>query len=301
MSAYLGEILALISALAFALFNVTIAKTRGSGGDKGVLFSVIVTIGFSLAVFLALEAGRVEVAATRDTAVALALFAAAGVSAMAFGRSLVFSSVRRLGPTRASAVKRLNPFFSVILAALILSEPVTGTDLAGLAVIAAAFAVLVADSMRRANRAADTVGLVSYGIGAAAALAYAVAYVFRAAGLDLMAAPALGTFVSAVAGFVAFAVLAVFSASYRPMFRGVFGNIDGPVVAAAILVSVGQILMFAAFAYAPVSTVVMISSLEIFFSVFLSWLVFGTEKRPGAPVLVAAALAVAGVLLVAAG
>lgn len=301
MSGYLGELLALASALAFALFNVTIAKTKGSGGDKGVLFSVIVTIGFSLVVFLALEAGRVDVAATRETAAALALFAAAGVSAMAFGRSLVFSSVRRLGPTRASAVKRLNPFFSVILAALILSEPVTGPDLAGLAVIAAAFTVLVADSMRRANRAADTVGLMSYGIGAGAALAYAVAYVLRAAGLDLMAAPALGTFVSAVAGFAAFACLAVFSISYRPMFRGVFRNIDGPVLAAAFLVSVGQILMFAAFAYAPVSTVVMISSLEIFFSVFLSWLVFGTERRPGAPVLIAAALAVAGVLLVAAG
>jgi len=115
MSGYTGELLALLSALCFALFNVTISRTKSSGGDKGVLFSVIVTIGFSFAIFLVLEAGRITLEPTRDTATGLALFAFAGVSAMAFGRTLVFSSIRKLGPTRASAVKRLNPFFSVLL------------------------------------------------------------------------------------------------------------------------------------------------------------------------------------------
>lgn len=298
---FLGEILALLSALAFALFNVTVSATSRSRGDKGVLFSVIVTIAFSAVVFLVLEAGRTPLPATADTWMGLAFFAGAGVSAMAFGRSLVFTSIRRLGPTRASAVKRLNPFFSVVLAALILAEPVTTLDGWGLLAIACAFAILVADSMRRANRAQATVTPLAYGIGAAAAFAYAVAYVGRKAGLDLVDAPALGTLVSAIAGFAAFSVLAIVSSTYRAMFRGVFRNIDRPVVLSALLVSVGQILMFAALAHASVTTVVMISSLEIFFSVFLSWLVFGTERRPSGPVFLAAALAFAGVLLVAAG
>lgn len=298
---YLGEFFALMSAVAFALFNVTIAATKGSRGDKGVLFSVIVTIAFSFGLFLLLEAGRVPLTADRDTLLGLGFFAFAGVSAMAFGRSLVFSSIRRLGPTRASAVKRLNPFFSVALAALILSEPVTALDGWGLVAIAVAFTVLVADSLRHANRAASTVGPLAYGIGAAAAFAYAVAYIGRKAGLEVLDAPALGTFVSAVSGFLAFGCLAIVSPVYRTMFRGVFRNIDRPVFAAALLVSIGQILMFAALAYAPVTTVVMISSLEIFFSIFLSWIVFGTERRPGVPVLVSAAFAVLGVVLVALG
>ena len=301
MSAYTGEILALLSALSFALFNVTIVATKGSRGDKGVLFSVLVTIGFSFAVFLVLEAGRIGIAPDRDTLLGLAYFAFAGVSAMAVGRTLVFASVRRLGPTRASAVKRLNPFFSVLLAALILSEPVTRFDLAGLAAIALAFAILIATSLRGAGEAAEGIGPVAYGIGAVAAFAYAVSYIGRKAGLEILDAPALGTFVSAVAGFAAFAILAVFSARYRPMFREVFSNIDRPIVIAAFLVSIGQILMFAALAFSPVSTVVMISSLEIFLTIFLSWIVFGTERRPGAAVLLSAALAIAGVVLVAAG
>lgn len=300
MSAYTGEILALFSALSFALFNVTISRTRRSGGDKGVLFSVIVTILFSGALFVLLEAGRVPLSGEEGIAAGLFWFAFAGVSAMAFGRTLVFSSIRRLGATRASAVKRLNPFFSVLLAALILSEPVTGPDLAGLGAIAVAFLILVRGSLRHAARAPEA-GPLAYGIGAAAAFAYAVAYVGRKLGLAEMPAPALGTFVSALAGFATFAVLAVFSRAYRPMFRGVFRNVDRPILLSALFVSVGQVLMFAALAYAPVSTVVMISSLEIFFSIFLSWLVFRTETRPDGAVLVSASLAVCGVLLVASG
>ncbi len=58
-------------------------------------------------------------------------------------------------------------------------------------------------------------------------------------------------------------------------------------------------MMFAALAYEKVSTVVMISSLEVFFSIFLSTVIFRIEKRPRALVFLAAALAIVGVLLIA--
>ena len=299
MPGYLGETLAALSALCFAMLNIVIAGPAGSRGDKGVLFSVIVTIGFSFALFLALEAGRINISATRDTAKGIGSFAFAGIAAMVFGRTLVFDSIRRLGATRASAVKRLNPFFSVLLAAIFLSEPVTLFDLAGLIVIALAFTLLIQDSFRKSRDGNDTAAPMAYLIGTGAALAYAVSYIGRKAGLNFMDAPALGTFISALSGFLGFVVLATFSENYRPMFRNLFQNIDRHVMAAAVLVSLGQVLMFAALAHEKVSTVVMISSLEIFFSIFLSTLVFRIEKRPRPVILVAAALAIIGVALVA--
>lgn len=299
MPGYLGETLAALSALCFAMLNIVITGTAGSRGDKGVLFSVIVTIGFSFALFLALEAGRINISTTRDTAKGIGSFAFAGIAAMVFGRTLVFDSIRRLGATRASAVKRLNPFFSVLLAAIFLSESVTPFDLAGLIVIALAFTLLIQDSFRKSRDGNDTAPPMAYLIGAGAALAYAVSYIGRKAGLNFMDAPALGTFISALSGFLGFVVLAIFSENYRPMFRNLFKNIDRHVMAAAVLVSLGQILMFAALAHEKVSTVVMISSLEIFFSIFLSTVVFRIEKRPRPVILVAAALAIIGVALVA--
>ncbi len=301
MHPFLGEFLALLSALSFALFNVVIAGSRGSRGDKDVLFSVIVTVIFSFALFLILEAGRVDIGATPASRTAIGFFAFAGLAAMVVGRTLVFSSIRRLGATRASAVKRLNPFFSVLLAAVFLAEAVTRFDLAGLAAIAAAFAILVRQSFRGTASEKDNPPPTAYLIGAGAALAYALAYIGRKAGLNLLDAPAFGTFVSAASGLLGFALLAAVWPGYRPMFRGLLRHADARTIAAAVLVSVGQILMFAALAYETVSTVVMISSLEIFFSMFLSTLIFRTEARPGGWVLLSAALAIFGVVLVAAG
>ena len=305
MPSLLGETLALLSALSFALCNVAVSGTAGGRGDKGVLFSVVVTVGFSLALFLVLEAGRVGIAATPETAMGIGFFAFAGVAAMIFGRTLVFESLRRLGPTRGSAVKRLNPFFSILLAAVFLSEAVTRFDLAGLVAIALAFAILIRDNVSRGGaggaKGPQAAGSLSYAIGAGAALAYAIAYVARKAGLDVLDAPAFGTFVSALSGFLGFMVLALLLPSYRPMVRGLFRNIDRRVMAVAILVSLGQILLFAALAHETVSTVVMISSLEIFFSIFLSTTVFRTEPRPPPTILLSASLAVLGVVLVAAG
>ncbi len=301
MQAYFGEVLALLSALSFALFNVIVSQTGRARGDKGVLFSVVVTIVFSFVLFLVLEAGRVPVAATAETAAGIGWFAFAGLSAMMLGRTLVFDSIRRLGATRASAVKRLNPFFSVALAALFLSEPVSLVDFAGLVLIAAAFSILFRDSLRRHPAERGEAGPTAYIVGAAAALAYAVAYIGRKAGLGEIDAPAFGTFVSALSGFAGFGVVAACSARYRPMFTGMFRNLDRRVIAAAILVSCGQILMFAALALESVSTVVMISSLEIFFSILLTTLVTRTEPVPGMPVLVSAVAAVAGAALVSAG
>ncbi|MGB3406245.1 MAG: DMT family transporter [Jannaschia sp.] len=295
-----GETLAVLSALSFALCNIVVSRSNGARGDKGVLFSVVVTIGFSFVLFLVLEAGRLDLSATRDTALGIGSFALAGVAAMMFGRTLVFDSIRRLGATRASAIKRLNPFFSVLLAAVFLSEAVTLSDLAGLLVIAMAFVILINESLEKAKLGAESPHPVAYAIGASAALAYAISYILRKAGLIVMDAPALGTFISALAGFAGFAVLAACSTRYRPMFRNLFRNIDRQVMAAAILVSIGQILMFAALAHEKVSTVVMISSLEIFFSIFLATVVFKTEERPGPAILFAAACAFVGVLLVAA-
>ncbi len=300
MPGYLGETLAVLSALSFALFNIVISRTSGSKGDKGVLFSVLITIAFSFTLFLVLEAGRLDLSASRDTVIGLGSFALAGIAAMMFGRTLVFDSIRRLGVTRASAVKRLNPFFSVLLAAFFLSETVTRFDLMGLLLIACAFGILINDSFRKGHTNTKQQPPIAYMIGATAAFAYAIAYIFRKSGLNYMDAPAFGTFISALSGFLGFTFLAIILKSYRPMFKTLFVNIDRNIMGAAVLVSLGQILMFTALAYEKVSTVVMISSLEVFFSIFLSTIVFRIEPPPGLLIMAAVALAIIGVLMVAA-
>lgn len=296
----MGGLLAVASATSFAFANNFISRTTASGGDKGVAFSVLVTMVISAVLWLVLEGGPAAVPAEGAGWAAFGLFAVAGVLAMVFGRTLVFASIRRLGVSRATAVKRLNPFFSVLLAAALLGEVVTPGDLGGMVAIAMAFALLIRESFRRRGDALTTAPPpAAYLFGVFGALAYAAAYIARKAGLELWPAPALGTFLSAATGFAGFIVLAVLLPSYRASFTGMFRHLDRWILAAAVMVSFGQIFLFAALAYARVSTVVMIASLEIFVSIFLSVFVFRSEPVPGRAVLLAALLAMVGVLMVA--
>jgi len=88
---------------------------------------------------------------------------------------------------------------------------------------------------------------------------------------------------------------------YRGAFMGVFRNATRWQFTAGIFASAGQLAQFAAIQHIEVSRAVMIASSEIFLSMFLAVYVLKTEKRPDALTLLAAALAMLGVILVAAG
>lgn len=300
MSAYFGEMLALLSALFFACSNIFVAKGAvGGNGDRGAMLSVVITIAVSAILWLVVEGGGLG-APSPGWWAGIAWFALAGLCATALGRAFLFVSIRRLGVTRAAAVKRLNPFFSVILAVAILGEAASGLAVAGMGLIAFAFALLIRDAMARSGEGLEAPP-ADYGWGVASALSYAVSYLARKNGLAAIAAPAFGTLVSAIAGLGVFAIAAVFSTHYRDAFANMFRYANRWLVAAGFLISFGQVSLFAALAYAPISTVVMISSLEIFLATFLSVIVFRTEPIPNIGTFIAAALATFGVIAIAAG
>lgn len=295
LGAYLGEVLALVAAGAFAGANYCVSRTTQSKGDKGTMFSVFVTLVMSLGLWVV--TGR-EGVSGNDWQAGVLWFISAGLGAMLLGRSFLFASVRRLGVARSSAVKRLNPFFSVILAAGILGELISPLNGFGMLLIGISFVILLLERKSNVN---DTQARApaDYVTGVLAALCYALAYIARKLGLDAMPSPMLGTFISAASGFAAFGVAAAFSKAYRDKFLNMFSYLDRWIFTAAVLMSAGQILFFTALAVENVSTVVMIASLEILIAILLSSVVFRTEPLPSKRILLAALLAFIGVCLVA--
>lgn len=299
----LGQLLAALSTLFFSFGSVFISKAAKERGDTGVLFSIFTTMVFSCILWLVIEREALPVEPDRTWWIGFAWFVAAGLFAMVFGRTLVYASIDYLGVIRSSSVKRLNPFFSVLLAWLLLSEPITGWDGVGMAGIALAFILLIKNigKHRHLDAADARLSMLGYTFGVGAALAYAFANVARKFGLIHMGAPVFGTMISAVSGFGFFVVAAIFLRSYRNNLLKMFSNLNRWSVLAGICASSGQILTFAALEHESVSTVVMISSLEIFASSFLSVVIFRTERRPDLTTVAAAILATAGVIAVASG
>jgi drug/metabolite transporter (DMT)-like permease len=300
--ALLGQGLALASAFCFAVANALIARSSGRRDSRGVVFSVLVTAVFAAVIWLATESLDMQAVASTSWWKGVALYALAGVLSMVVGRSFLYKSVRRLGVVRSSTVKRMNPFFSSLLAFLILGEVITMVGAAGMAVLLFAFLLMMRESAKSQQVGDDTPPPVwDYSFGVLSALAYGSAYIFRKFGIFELPYPAFGTFVSALAGLVAFLLAGLFVKSLRGRLTGIFTDLDRWMIMASIAVSLGQILFFAAIVYETVIVVVMIASLEIFIASYLSIFVFRLERKMSFSMVFASIFAFTGVILITLG
>ena len=300
--ALLGQVLALASALSFAFANVLIARSSGCRDSRGVVFSVLVTAVFAAVIWLVLESHDMQVVANATWWKGVGFYALAGVLSMVVGRSFLYTSVRRLGVVRSSTVKRMNPFFSSVLAFLILDEMITTLGAAGVAVLLFAFLLMMRESAKNQRAGDDTSPPVwDYSFGVLSALAYGCAYIFRKFGIFELPYPAFGTLVSALTGLATFLLAGLFAKSLRGQLTGIFSDLDRWMIMASIAVSLGQIFFFAAIVYETVIVVVMIASLEIFIASYLSIFVFRLDRHVSQSTVFASIFAFAGVILITLG
>lgn len=294
---HLGELFALLAATSFALANVTISLGAvRRKGDNGALLSVLMTGAVSLALWAAIGPRAIDAAAASFLP-GVFWFAFSGLLTTVFGRIFLFRSIQELGIVRASAVKRLIPFFSVLLGWAILGELISSPMLAGMALIAAAFLILLRQTIAGGTTAPSLGAMLP---GPASALCYAGGYLTRKIGLTLLPDAALGTLISSIAALVYYLAAAPFVVDYRRAFREAFVAVNGWQLASAVLISLGQVSIFAALSFADIARVAMIASVEVFIAMFVA-VVFLKQAIPDAGVLIATALATIGVLLVAAG
>lgn len=295
----LGDALALASAMAFSFGNVAIAKaTRNRSVDSGVLLSVLMTGALAILGWL-LERDHVPV--NESVLSPIVWFGAAGILATVWGRVTLFKAIQFAGVLRATAIRRITPFLSVLFGWLFLADRVSGWGALGLAFISVSFGLLYIEDRKKLGQVFEGLDLpLGYMFGIFCALLYASSYVVRKRGLELLPDAYLGALIGSGAALIYYMCSFVISSSSRQQFTAFAHSPDVWQVIAAFSISVGQILLFAALNRTTVTRVAMISSTEIFISAYLAVIVFRTEKGPSITFFVAMLLSTAGVLCVAA-
>lgn len=297
MQPLLGDALAIASASCFAVSNVTIARgARPEGQDNGAFVSLLITVAIAAAgwILLGLMHGF-EPVTTR----ALLWFAGAGVLTAYVGRVFFYASVQHLGAMRSSTMKRLNPFFAVMLGVLVLGETLTAGMIVGLLLIMASFVALVAGARKpAANDSHESLGRrilnAGYLYGPVSALGYASGYLLRKMGLAEAHDALLGAMVGCLVGAVLFLATAAFNGDYRRAVRATFLRPNRWLMGAGIMSSFGQILYFAALNVSPMSRVALITSMEVFVTLFLGFAFLRKSETLTPALLLAAGLGVAG-------
>jgi drug/metabolite transporter (DMT)-like permease len=293
----MGDALALASAICFAISNVTIARgARPEGEDNGAFVSLLLTTVIAGIGWIGLGVAK---GFQPVTARALLWFAGAGVFTAFVGRVFFYESLQRLGAMRSAALKRLNPFFAVILGVLVLGETLTGGMTIGLALIAASFVALVVGTRRTIATEADKaerrqLARWGYIYGIVSALGYSSGYLLRKMGLAEAHDALLGAALGCLVGALLFLVTATMSADYARAVRSTFARPNRILIAAGVMSSFGQILYFAALNEIPMSRVALISSMEVFVTLFLGFAFLRKHESLTPALIIAAVLGVAG-------
>ena len=291
----MGDAFALLSATFFAVANVTIVRGTTPGDeDNGAFVSLLLTTLIAGAGWIVwgIACGFEPV-----TPRALLWFAGAGVLTAFIGRVFGYASVQQLGAMRASATKRLNPFFAAALGVGVLGERLTPGALAGMVLIVASFAVLVLrGAPRKAGPGAPTGGAarVGYVYGLVSALGYATGYLLRKMGLAETPDAFLGAMIGTLVGALTFVSVGAFNPRYAAAVRGTFSTPRPWLIVAGVMSSCGQIAYFFALRQNPISRVALITSMEVFITIFLSVLFLRKHETLTPSVFLAALLGVAG-------
>jgi drug/metabolite transporter (DMT)-like permease len=301
----MGEGLAILSMTMFALANLVILRGHdGKSRSSGAFLSMIITFLLSTLIWLimVLRNGWPELNTT-----AVAWFALGGFLTIYVGRVLLYASIQHLGAIKASAVKRLNPFFSVLLAVLILGERISLPMMIGMFLIVMSFAVLVrqalsvsdADGSGTAQQNAfDRLLNLGYLFGPVSAFAYAAGYIARKQGMMVLPDSALGTMIGAFTGIVFFLLTSTFVDSYRDDVRKTFTVFNKWFLMAGCLSTFGQIAYFTALNFIGITKIALITSMEVFMTMILSALVFQNREKLTVDIVIAAGLGFLGTVFV---
>ncbi|WP_105418339.1 MULTISPECIES: DMT family transporter [Neorhizobium] len=297
-----GELLALASSVAYALGSVAIViSARDTNARASVLLSVLFTAGLSLLAWLFLGAS-VSDWLTAEVVSAVFYFSVAGLLATAIGRLTLHKSLEHLGVVRASTVRRLTPFFSVLLAWILLGETLSGTGIGGMVLIGFTVLILVGHSWLQPTSPEGQPkpggATLGYAFGLACALSYALSYIVRKSGIQLINDPYLGSLIGAIAALLFYCSMSLFSPSYRTVLKAPWRSHSRWSAVGAGCVALGQIIQFAALSHIPAARVALINVSEVVIASFLAVHVLKIERRPVTTVQAVAAFATVGVLLV---
>lgn len=304
----MGIIFSILALVCFSTASVCISRGHDKITDsQGAFISILMTFGIALIIWtaLGLRNGWPSISYS-----AVSWFALAGVLTIFVGRVLLYSSIQKLGAIRASAVKRLNPLFSVILGVTVLGEALSGSMILGMVLIFVSFALLIVQSLKSSESMEQEDGSLKvdnnyriiinlgYIYGPISALAYATGYLARKQGLIILPDAAFGAMLGALVGGSVYVVAAVFLDLYRTDLRNAFTVFNPWLFTAGVLSSLGQISYFVALKYSPISQIALITSFEVFLTIFITTVIFGNSEQLNSGVMVAALLATAGTIVI---
>ncbi len=273
-------LLAVTSAFLFGAMTVAIrlALRRGAGAEAGALATVVTAVAVT-APFALVQGGPVA---------GIWPFLLAGLLGPGLSQLFFTLAVREAGPSRTSVVVGTAPLSSVVIAVVLLGEPLQAGLVAGAILIVGGGGLLVSERGR-----AEHVRVAGLLLALAATVVFAVRdNLVRGLAVDTEVSPGAAATSTLAAG-------AAVIAAYVLLTRGPIERRSASAFApAGVLFGLSYVCLFEAYYRGPVTVVSPLVATESLWGVALSALVLSRSERVGARLVAGAVLVVAGGVLI---
>ena len=285
-----GIIYALIAGLFWGTSPVLVKRGLAHSNVSAATLYQQGTILFTLVCSALIEG---DLFAGKIAPIAVLIFCVTGIIGAYLGRTLFVKTVDQIGASRAQSLNSSSPLITVMLAALLLGEPLSPAVLLGVLLIISA--VFFITERRREGQHAAAAHMITM-TSVLATVCYGVVPVLKKVGIDNGGPPVIGALVMHATGLLLLLTFGSLLKIQRKLERIPTSSLIC-FVSAGFLYAIGSICTLRALVYAPASVVAPIWSAQPIVSFFLAKTTLkGIEEvtfKDGA----AAALVVAGVLV----
>jgi drug/metabolite transporter (DMT)-like permease len=325
----IGAFLAFLSAVGFALTNVLIRKGgRPGDADNGTLITTITNVVVLSMIMAVLSFVRGSPLSTWNTTGFL-WFAVAGFFTTFLGRNTLFSSIRRIGSSRAAAIKNTAPVFTVVIAVSFLGEHPSTLATIGIGFASLGLFLLVHEAFqdRQSTRdhkndrepteevfgpegltqgslvehrptAVPSTVMIGILLAVFAAIFFGSGQAVRKVGIEYMPDAVFGAMIASWAALISYLATLAAQGRLGAVFRTSFEYFNPYFWLAGIASTVGQLSFFAAVMFAPVSHVSVIAACETLLTIFFAVILLRRSESVTRRVVIAATAVFAGAVLI---
>jgi drug/metabolite transporter (DMT)-like permease len=267
-----GLILALISAVLFAIGIVMVRKAAGNAGEAFTVTAISIFVGvplFTVAISVSGGWSNLQNVSVKP----LLMLAVAGIVHFVIGRLLAYDAFRIIGANRATPITQISSIFTVLLSWLILDENTTGFIIFGALLMMAGVILITREKSHplgeeKLPRREELKGIL---LSLGAAVCWGITPVLIKPAISEIGSSSVGNFISYVTAGIIICLLSANRKRLDSFRRLSFKKNLMPMALAGLFTAGGQLLYFAALQKSQANTIAPLVSIEVLFIFILSF------------------------------
>lgn len=272
-------------------------KHAANEKDNGVFLGIIVNVVLVGIIYLLTLPFKTETIEWKISAILA--FGVAGLLTTLLGRVTLYAGIRRIGSSRAAAMKNGAPAFSILAAIIILNERISLLSGVGILLVMLGLFFLARKQWLQNGKSLKEQAGLGFLMAGLSAFLYGVGQVYRKVGLVYMNDPVLGALVGAIFALLAYIISLAWKGELKATFNQQVRKMNKFYFLGGLSIGFGLLSFFTSASLIKVSYTSAIAAAEPVMTVILAYFFLKQQEQLDRHVILSILLVFTGIVVIA--